>query len=284
MSHLYTKFISELSQIYDAKEAKNISNLAFEEIMGLSKIKPDKLPIEISTENTNKLENILAELLTHKPIQYVLGFAYFYGLKLMVNKNVLIPRQETEELVHQILNDYKTKKNHSLKILDIGTGSGCIALALKANLSHAEIWALDNSYEALEVAKQNSLINKLPINFINQDILKGSHLKLGHEAFDIIVSNPPYILPSEAKEMKKNVLNFEPYEALFTPENDPLKFYKSIINLSNSYLKKEGFLYFEINENKSNALLNTLKISELNNFYLIKDLNERARIVKATFS
>jgi len=192
----------------------------------------------------------LSELVKQKPLQYILGYAEFYGLKFYVDESVLIPRPETEELVRWIVEDYKMIPN--LKVIDVGTGSGCVAVSLGKYLKNSKIAALDKSADALEIAKLNANENKVAINFILGDILVIDSEKFA--TFDIIVSNPPYVRNSERHQMKANVLDYEPHMALFVKDDNPLVFYDAIMNFAVDKLNSNGALYFEINEYLSQPL------------------------------
>lgn len=232
-----------ISSTYDADEARSISHMVFKEVLGYDTIKlilneNDLLPAPLFEQ----LDQIAYLLNQHKPIQYILGYEDFLGYRFTVNESVLIPRPETEELVLWIVENNKAHKEPH--ILDIGTGSGCIAISLKKLLPSANVTAIDVSKEALIVAEKNANKNQAEIKFIQRDILN-ENINL---TYDIIVSNPPYVLDSEKKEMRKNVLDYEPSTALFVPDNDPLLFYKRIIELAEKQLNTRGELYFEINE------------------------------------
>ena len=197
----------------------------------------------IMPETFEYFETLISRLLTYEPIQYILGTTSFFGLEFKVDANVLIPRPETEELVAWILN--QTDSSQPLKILDIGTGSGCIAVSLAKHLPNAEVYALDVSPAALEMAQYNAQQNGVQLHAMEANILEWTTTEL---QFDIIVSNPPYVRESEKERMAPNVLEHEPHLALFVENNHPLVFYKAIVTLSTQALKKQGLLYFEINE------------------------------------
>jgi len=197
----------------------------------------------ITPKTFEYFETIISRLLTYEPIQYILGTTSFFGLEFKVDSNVLIPRPETEELVAWILK--QTDSSQSLKILDIGTGSGCIAVSLAKHLPNAEVYAFDASPAALEMAQYNAQQNGVQLHAMEANILEWTTPEL---QFDIIVSNPPYVRESEKEFMAPNVLEHEPHLALFVENNHPLVFYKAIVELSKQALKKEGLLYFEINE------------------------------------
>jgi len=206
-----SNFIEELSSIYDEMEAESFFYLILEHLHQFKRIdlalNPD---FEISESDKVRWENILSELKTQKPIQYILGETEFYGLKFIVDENVLIPRPETEELVDLIVSSFKSQTS-KLRILDIGTGSGCIPISLKKNLPNAEVFAIDVSENALEIAKKNAKLNGVEVNFILKNILETNDLE---QQFDIIVSNPPYVRMLEKEEIKTNVLEYEPHLAL----------------------------------------------------------------------
>ena len=234
------KMISELSSIYEMDELNSIFNLLAEDYLKISRSKI-LLANEIDLNESNQLLFIsaLERLKTHEPIQYVLGNTSFMDLEFKVNSSVLIPRPETEELVRLMLNEELDGK----EILDIGTGSGCIAISLAKNLPNSKVTALDISSDALKVAKENAKINNVSIEFIDADIFEYQFDK----KYDVIVSNPPYVTEFEKTLMKKNILDFEPELALFVDDNQPLRYYTEIISFSKFSLKSKGLLFFEIN-------------------------------------
>ncbi len=210
--------------------------------------------LNLQFSQQSKLKSVLEDLLTEKPLQYILGEVPFRKLNLKVNSSVLIPRPETEELVGWILEDY-TKLNHKVELIDLGTGSGCIALSLKKEQSFFSVYALDINQPILDLVQQNAEENKLEINCIKGDINDLHKLKLKVE---VIVSNPPYITPKEKEEIKNNVLNFEPYQALFVPQDNPLLYYQKILEYAEESLQSKGRIYFEINplfESEMEALI-----------------------------
>jgi release factor glutamine methyltransferase len=233
-----------------------------------------ELPVTASQQKL--LDDYAEQLLKHTPIQYVLHKAWFAGMPLYVDNNVLIPRPETEELVHWIANLDKP-----LKILDIGTGSGCIPIALKAKHPEWQVHALDVSAGALEVAKRNAIGQRTEVEFHLADMLDREAWKL-LPMFDIIVSNPPYIRKSEAASMNANVLAFEPHTALFVPDDDALLFYKTIADFAIEHLHPDGLLFFEINEALGTGVCNLLSAKRFKNIELRKDLQGKDRMVKAT--
>ena len=258
------KMISELSSIYEMDELNSIFNILSEEYL---KIPRSKIllanEIYLDDEKQTLFLSALERLKTHEPIQYILGKTSFMDMEFKVNSSVLIPRPETEELVRLILKEDLDGK----EILDIGTGSGCIAISLAKYLPNAKVTALDISKDALKVAKENAKLNNVDIHFINTDIFKYKSDK----KYDIIVSNPPYVTESEKVLMKKNVLDFEPELALFVDDTDPLKYYSEIIDLLNRNLNLGGYLFFEINnkyfqEIKENLIDNGFQVNDLKDF------------------
>jgi|GEM_PF-16140 len=271
-------FIETLTPIYGADEAESFFNIALEEIQGLSRVGLIMNPgAGLSSMQKEKWDNVLAQLLEHKPIQYIFGKTHFYGFEFTVNANTLIPRPETEELVEWIINENKNKED--ITILDIGTGSGCIAISLAHNLKQAAVSALDVSAEALAVAKHNAAANNVTVNFIQDDILTANSLP---RQYDIIVSNPPYVRNLEKHEIKPNVLDFEPHLALFVEDNDPLIFYRKIARLAKQYLKKGGTLYFEINQYLGTETVHMLETQGFKKVILRKDLYGNDRMVSVS--
>ena len=261
------KMISELSSIYENDELNSIFNLLSEEYLKIPRSKillADE--IDLDDEKQTLFLSSLERLKTHEPIQYVLGKTTFMDLEFNVNSSVLIPRPETEELVHLMLKEDLDGK----EILDIGTGSGCIAISLAKNFPKAKITALDISKDALEVAKENAELNNVDIDFVDTDIFKYKSQK----KYDVIVSNPPYITESEKHLMKKNVLNFEPKLALFVDDIDPLLYYKEIINSFEDNLNVRGFFFFEINNIYCKKLVKFLKSYNFN----VKSFEDHKRL------
>ena len=218
------------------------------------------------------------DLLKNKPIQYIIGETEFCDLKFKVNENVLIPRPETSELVMNIVNRQKTKDKRQLSILDIGTGSGCIAISLAKNIPGSKVYALDISEKALEVAKTNAFNNNVDITFIHDDILSLNN-KI-ETKFDIIVSNPPYVRELEKAEMRDNVLNWEPHNALFVSDNAPLIFYRNILEFAKTHLNENGEIWFEINEYLGKEMTDLCKEYGFSGIEIFKDFRGKERIVK----
>lgn len=267
-------FKKELNSIYDVRECNSIVNLLFQEMFMWNKIDL-RLNAErvLSLEEVESLQLKIRRLINHEPIQHVIGFADFYDLRFKVSPDVLIPRQETEELVDLIL---KETPNRKIRILDIGSGSGCIAIALKKHLPLAEIISIDISEKAIKIAKENSQLNEAEIDFRVCDVFSDNVLSLG--PFDIIVSNPPYITEKEEVEMLENVLKFEPHIALFV-NKDAMEFYKRIVKISSLLLKSNGQIFFELNEHYKNEyqiLFDSLNVKSK----FIEDINGKARIAK----
>ncbi|MDE5552588.1 MAG: peptide chain release factor N(5)-glutamine methyltransferase [Muribaculaceae bacterium] len=227
----------------------------------------------------SRLENILHRLDRHEPLQYILGQARFYGMDFTVNPSVLIPRPETEELVDIIVGNNRERKD--LRVLDVGTGSGCIAIALARHLPFARVTAIDISPEALDVARENARRLKTGITFIQADILAIAKEGQPADSFDIIVSNPPYIARSEAADMDSNVLDYEPHTALFVPDDDPLLYYTPIADIARRTLSEGGQLYFEINPRYAEDIVAMLADKGFTDITVCEDISHRPRFVTA---
>ncbi|WP_405605674.1 peptide chain release factor N(5)-glutamine methyltransferase [Polaribacter sp. Asnod1-A03] len=277
-------FLTEqLSTIYPKTEIESFFFLLIDEKLNLQRIdtvlKPDFL---ITDEILSELKDITKRLFNEEPIQYILGNTEFYGLPFLVNNSTLIPRPETEELVEWVINEVaklhnnKTKK---LQIIDIGTGSGCIPISLAKNLNNVSISAIDVSTEALKTAKENAVLNKVKINFLEKDILQTDKLP---KKYDIIISNPPYVRELEKVEIKNNVLDNEPHLALFVDDDNPLIFYSKIADLAKNYLKENGLLFFEINQYLGQETVTMLDQKGFKNINLKKDLFGNERMIKAS--
>lgn len=277
ITQLKALFHSELDGIYPLNEIDSFYHILTDFKLGLSRVDKALNPeYIISDSSITFLKNAINDLRKEKPIQHITKKTEFYGLNFIINENVLIPRPETEELVSWILEDSKDKKN--LKILDIGTGSGCISISLAKHLPTAKITAIDFSELALDTAKKNAKLNNISIDFIQQDILETEFL---HTEFDIIVSNPPYIRNLEKKEIQKNVLSYEPHSALFVNDNNPLIFYKKIAELASKHLKPNGVLFYEINQYLGNETLNLLTNIGFKNNELKKDIFGNDRMTRS---
>ena len=272
----------QLTNLYDERESDNIADWVMEYITGMKKI--DRLMIHQQPMSNNQLrllKQLTKDLITHRPVQYVLGEAWFAGMKFYVNESVLIPRPETEELVDWVLYTIQNSKFKIHKLIDIGTGSGCIPISLKKKLPQLSVTSLDISEAALRVAKQNAdslgvAIELSSIDFLNENSCNELPI------FDLIVSNPPYIKQSEEKNMPRNVLDFEPAIALFVPDEDALVFYKKIALFSKTHLVKHGYIFLEINETLGNEVVHLYEsigyVVELK-----KDLQGKDRLLKITF-
>ena len=268
----------ELQGLYPKTEIKSFVRLIIEHIFGFNYtqflLRNDE---KSGDDEIAEIKLLVERLKKFEPVQYILGKAEFYGLELKVNQSVLIPRPETEELVHWILN---SEIAQFPDIIDIGTGSGCIALALKSKMPAAKVTAVDISAEALQTAEKNAIENNLDIHFIEADIFDWEKLKW--EKFDVIVSNPPYVRELEKAEMEPNVLNYEPPAALFVPDTNPLIFYQAIAGFAKKYLKNDGFLFFEINEALAPEIEKLLLGTGFNNIEIRKDINGKYRMVRCT--
>jgi release factor glutamine methyltransferase len=266
------EMISELSSIYEMDELNSIFNLLSEDYLKIPRSKillADE--IDLNESNQNLFSSALERLKTHMPIQYVLGKTTFMNLEFKVNSSVLIPRPETEELVRLMLKEDLDGK----EVLDIGTGSGCIAISLTKNLHNAKVSALDISKDALEVALENAELNNVNIEFIHADIFEYQSDK----KYDVIVSNPPYVLESEKMLMKQNVLNYEPEIALFVDDINALKYYESIIKFSLNNLNSQGQIFFETNENYKDELNKLAQNYEYNIIEFKLDINDKNRFL-----
>jgi len=271
------RFHQELKEKFSKTEIESFLNLLFEKFLGLSRLEMVLKPeINLSKEEEKQFENALKRLKNSEPIQYIIGETDFYGLKFKVDKNVLIPRPETEELVDWILKENPT----SSSILDIGTGSGCIAISLAKNLKSSKVFAWDVSEKALETAKNNAEINKAKVEFQLKNILAE---KSAAEKFDIIVSNPPYVRELEKEKMQENVLKHEPHLALFVENDDALLFYRKILKFAENNLTSNGKLYFEINEYLKEELEILLADFKIKNYFFRKDIFGKYRMLKVQF-
>ena len=273
-------FIEKLQPIYDAVEAESFFYLILEFKMKMKRIdlalQPDS---KLMDEQLAEWDFLLQRLLQEVPIQYLLGRTHFYGLEFEVDENVLIPRPETEELVDWIVSDVKVQLSKELNIIDIGTGSGCIAISLSKNIPQAQVAAVDFSEKAIEIARKNAGLNSVAVTFIRQNILEAEDLNM---QLDIIVSNPPYVRNLEKAEIKRNVLEHEPHLALFVDDNDALLFYRKIATLAQKNLKDNGKLYFEINQylgKETVALLEDLGFEKIT---LRKDIYGNDRMICCT--
>lgn len=273
-------FLEQMPGYYDHEEIKTICSLATLHVCGYSRsyyLLHKSTDLTLSQETA--LIRILDELRFGKPLQHVLGEAEFYGMRFKVNSAVLVPRPETEELVDWIIKSVTAGEISSAHILDIGTGSGCIPVSLKKSFPWSEVFAIDISEDALKIAKQNCMLNDVQLNLIRADILE-SNLIISDTRFNIIVSNPPYITQSEKEDMRQNVLQYDPHEALFVPDTNPLLFYEAITLFSLNNLTDDGVLFLEINESFGPE---TVALLEAKGFKteLRKDMQGKDRMIKA---
>ena len=267
---------THLSEMFTLGEIRAFTTLILKEVCNLSF--SDIVSCKFNDLSDNEKQNIISivkRLQNNEPIQYILDKTEFYGLDFKVSPSVLIPRPETEELIEWILSE-TTKKDPY--ILDIGTGSGCIAITLAKKMQYATVYAWDISDNALEVANENAIINDVSVKFSMVDVLKP--LSFNYK-FDIIVSNPPYIKESEKEKMEKNVLDFEPHEALFVANHDALIFYNRIADIAKKQLQENGLLYFEINHSKGDEVVHLLKEKGFVNIELKKDISGNNRMIRA---
>ena len=288
----YRNYFNEtLKTIYPITEIDSFFFLLLEEYLGFRRVDIVlKSDFKINQQTLNLLQSATKQLEQEVPLQHIIGKTEFYGLPFVVNKHVLIPRPETEELVAWVVSESsrfktfntstkQTTETKQLKILDIGTGSGCIPISLKKQLPFAKISAIDISKEALSVAKKNAVLNNVDIHFILQDILKTVTLD---QHYDIIISNPPYVRELEKKELKNNVLKNEPHVALFVENDNPLIFYAKIAELAKNYLNKNGLLFFEINQYLGTETIDLVNKKELKNIQLKKDMFGNDRMIVAS--
>jgi release factor glutamine methyltransferase len=278
-------FRQELSGLYDTREADSLCMIALAEATGTSPAKMKAFPeLEFSREQFGSVRAILDDLKTGKPIQYILGYAEFYGMTFKVNPSVLIPRPETEELIEWVLSSPDLDVTARGNMLDIGTGSGCIAISLKKHLPYFAVRAVDISEAALQTARGNALLNDVEIEFLLADILNMPLKSPVFGKYTMIISNPPYVTAQDKANMHQNVTGFEPHTALFVPEDDPLVFYNAIAGFAAANLDAGGSLFFEINENFGEQIVELLLHKRFNNIQLRKDMSGRDRMIKANFS
>jgi release factor glutamine methyltransferase len=289
LKHYKGHFLNSLQNIHEEQEIESFFFILTEYLHHLKRVDVALQPyFELSDSEIQKWNAIVSDLQQEKPIQYITGETWFYGLQFEVNENTLIPRPETEELVEWIIESQKSNvQSQTLAILDIGTGTGCIPISLKSNLPQVNVSAIDVSEHALEVAKRNAELNKVEINFIQANILEvqdlsqlptpNSQLRTN---FDIIVSNPPYVRNLEKQEIKKNVLDYEPHLALFVEDTDALLFYRKIAQLALKNLTPNGLLFFEINQYLGNETVELFKNLGFKNIELKKDMYGNDRMIK----
>ncbi len=274
-------FIEELKSLYGRDEAGSIAWLVIEFVCKISRSQfLNNKNNELNEEELSAFYRLLSDLKRGIPVQYVLGETEFYSSVFKVNPSVLIPRPETEELVDWVIKDTKSTANNAreIKVLDIGAGSGCISITLSKNIANAVVSGMDISNDALETARRNAALNHVEVNFFKDDILDP---KIAEVTFSIIISNPPYVTVVEKTNMNSNVIDHEPHNALFVPDDDPLVFYNAIADFALLHLQADGVLYLEINENLGPQTVSLLKNKGFSNVELRKDLRERDRMIKA---
>ena len=276
-------YAGELEKIYGSDEANALIMILLEHYFSIDRVKMALEPeFRLSESELLTLHFAVKDLLKNKPVQYVLGETEFCGMRFMVDENVLIPRPETEEMVKNIAScgDKACLVPTGCDVLDIGTGSGCIAISLAKLLKDSAVTAVDVSEKALEVAKKNAEANNVNVRFILDDILNPQNTELIDNQYDIIVSNPPYVCESEKSEMRANVLDYEPSTALFVTDNDPLIFYRKILEFAQKTLKPSGEVWFEINEKFGEEMKDLCLEKGFKNVEIIKDFRERDRILR----
>lgn len=282
MKEAYHSLQAALAGLYDTRESKNITDLVIEALTGWERSKRIVHQDHVLDEDQlQRFKSYTASLLLGKPLQYVLGYTWFSGMRFAVDERVLIPRPETEDLVEAIKQEYQhhhPNKDRVVNALDIGTGSGCIAISVKKLFPHWDVWGLDKSSGALELAEQNAKTLECTITFTQEDILQVEEpSKL--PVFDVLVSNPPYIPLEDAKEMHDNVVKHEPHLALFVQNNDPLQFYTAILGFSNHHLRRGGMLFFETHELHANAVAEQMEAYGFEEVVVKKDMQGKDRIV-----
>lgn len=278
---LYRKFLVDIQRIYSLDEATVIADWVFEHVAGLKKTDLIKNPLQqIPAPVVKKISDKKEQLLQHKPVQYVIGETIFCGLHFQVNDKVLIPRPETEELTQLIIDNWRLETKQ-VSVLDVGTGSGCIAITIKKNLPSAKVLAVDASYEALETAHKNAVTNKTNVQINLLDFLDEARWPELLQ-FDIIVSNPPYIPLREKEKMDKNVVDHEPHQALFVPDNNPLLFYEKIAKFGRSHLNYNGKVYVETHEDYTRDVVTLFKAT-YREVLVKKDMFGKERMVVASY-
>ncbi|MFD2552128.1 peptide chain release factor N(5)-glutamine methyltransferase [Bizionia sediminis] len=276
-------FHQELDAIYGSEEVGSFFNLLIQHYLDLNRITLVLEPqLAVTKQEEQPLFEALSRLKQEEPIQYIIGETAFFGLQFKVTKDTLIPRPETEELVAWVLKTEGLATQTPLRVLDVGTGSGCIAISLATQLPQAEVYAVDISKKALEVARVNAQINKAPVVFVEADILQLHQpwLETKNGFFDVVVSNPPYVRQLEKAYMRNNVLNYEPHQALFVSNNKPLVFYEAIVQHAKQVLKPQGHLFFEINEYLATDMVNLLNNYGFKQVELKTDIFGKQRMLK----
>ncbi len=270
----FRRLSEQLAACYDPGEAQSVARIVMEDAFGFSAVSPQIL----DANQLKDLEAITNRLLNEEPVQYVLGKADFYGMKLDVSPAVLIPRQETEELVQLVLQAIPSGRITHLRLLDIGTGSGCIPIAIKKHRPEVEVWGLDVSKAAIETAFRNGVLNQAEVNWVQADILDRAAWAYLRK-WDIIVSNPPYIPKKETHLVPGHVLEYEPHLALFVEDADPLLFYRTILDFSLEHLNKNGRLFFELNEFNAREVADLARVAGYREVEIVRDLSGKERML-----
>jgi release factor glutamine methyltransferase len=281
ISNLYKSIVLEMSALFSGEEARAIADRLFEHYFHLSPMQRVMATSELAPDDkSDQMKIAVSKILNHVPLQYVIGKTWFMDLEFEVNESVLIPRPETEEMVSLILESFPGNESFSdLRILDIGTGSGCIAISLKKNIPHSSVSAVDISKAAIAVAERNAIKNEVQVNFIKVDILDPLQWHMLPEC-NLIVSNPPYVTDSEKLLMQPNVLEYEPHTALFVPDDDPLVFYRNIMMFAKAKLISGGIIWLEINEAFGNDVISLFETEIFQEHELVKDMFGKHRFVK----
>ena len=278
LRQITTELHRQLTGQYPETEIESFARILLKHYLGMT---PAQAHLshnrELSAATEKQIRVAIVELKKFRPIQYILGETEFYGLHFELTPDVLIPRPETEELVDWMVHEYD--RNAALTIIDIGTGSGCIAVSLAANFPNANVWAVDISEAALAVAQKNAQKNRVKVNFLMKDVLEDGLMGFEPASIDAIVSNPPYVTPSEKEQMLPNVLDYEPHSALFTPGNNPLIFYEHIATFGFKCLKNKGKIFFETNEAFPEKVADILLQNHYSDISLRKDMNEKWRMI-----
>ena len=278
LKEIRQKFIYDLNSLYTSNEIETFFYWSIEDVLQLKRVDFSLNPNQnLSETSKDVLDSIIKRLTNQEPIQYILGYTEFYGLQFKVNPKVLIPRPETEDLVDWVIRDYKSNK--TLNVLDLGTGSGCIPISIKKNLPQHQVYGVDISEEALQVARHNARINTVEVSFMQHDVLA---LRSFPVETDIIISNPPYVKYAEQSEISKNVLEYEPHLALFVANNNPLVFYQKICELAKNNSRPTS-VYFELNEYHTKDYLAMLETIGCSFYEFRKDYRAKTRMLKVVF-
>ena len=281
----YQDIRTTLSELYESREASVMADMVLEEVTGWDRsARLVHFDSELDEEQLVKFENCKKELLNGRPIQYVLGHTWFCDMRFRVDERALIPRPETEELIHLIKQQYQetpVRNDYTFRALDIGTGSGCIAISLKKYFPEWEVWSLDKSQGALELARQNAVLLETEVHFAAYDILNDPRTT-DWKSIDLIVSNPPYIPAAESREMAKHVLDHEPHMALFTTQENPLEFYEAILDFGDLHLLRGGMMFFETHMDYAEDVAKLMEEHDFTEVIIHKDMQGKDRMVYGT--